>query len=146
MKFSKWLRIILILWYISIFIVIYYSLLPQIEFPVNFWNADKAYHCAAYGWLAVLPMMGFAPRRQAISAALSMIILGILLEIGQYYIPGRSFSLLDITANSLGVILGIFLGSYLRSRDCLCFNLVYCRNDKKYKNSKRRLFTRRNCN
>jgi VanZ family protein len=47
-------------------------------------------------------------------AALSMIILGVLLEIGQYFIPGRTFSLMDIAANSLGVILGIILGHYLR--------------------------------
>lgn len=116
MEFSKWSRSILLLWGISICIVIYYSLIPQVEFPINFWNADKVYHCAAYGWLAVLPMIGFAIRRLAVSAALFMIILGVLLEIGQYYIPGRTFSLLDITANSLGVILGIFLGDYLRSR------------------------------
>lgn len=115
MKFSKWSRIIFIIWCISIFIVIYYSLIPQVEFPVDFWNADKVYHCAAYWWLAVLPMKGFTDRRFATSAALSMIILGILLEVGQYYVPGRSFSLLDITANNVGVILGIFLGSYPRS-------------------------------
>lgn len=116
MKFSKWPQLILILWCISIVIVIYYSLLPQVEFPVDFWSADKAYHCAAYGWLAVLPMTGFSARRLASSAALSMIFLGILLEVGQHYLPGRSFSLLDITANTLGVILGIFLGNCLRSR------------------------------
>jgi hypothetical protein len=110
MKFSRWSRIILLLWGISICIVIRYSLIPRVEFPIDFWNADKLYHCTAYGWLAVLPMIGFANRRLALSAALSMIILGVLLEIGQYYIPGRTFSLLDIAANSLGVMLGIFLG------------------------------------
>ena len=116
MEFSKWSRIILLLWGISICIVIYYSLIPKVEFPINFWNADKLYHCAAYGWLALLPMIGFAIRRVALTAALSMIILGVLLEIGQYYIPSRSFELLDIMANSLGVILGIFLGHYLKKR------------------------------
>ena len=116
LELSKWSRIIRVLWGISISIVIYYSLMPQVDFPVEFWNADKLYHCAAYGWLAVLPMMGFTLRRFALPAALSMIILGILLEIGQYYIPGRTFSLLDITANSLGVGLGIYLGNDLRNR------------------------------
>lgn len=111
MEFGKWSRIILFLWGISICIVIYYSLVPQVEFPVDFWNADKLYHSAAYGWLAVLPMMGIALRRLALPAALSMIILGVLLEIGQYYIPGRSFSLLDITANGLGALLG-FSGEF----------------------------------
>ncbi|MEN6373227.1 MAG: VanZ family protein [Smithella sp.] len=116
MNLSKWQRTIIIFWCISILIVIYYSLVPQVEFPVDFWNADKLYHCAAYGWLAVLPMLGFANPRRAASAAFSMILLGILLEVGQYYIPGRSFSLLDITANTLGVAMGFFLGGYLKSR------------------------------
>jgi hypothetical protein len=116
MEFRKWSRIILLLWAISISVVIYYSLIPRVEFPIDFWNADKLYHCAAYGWLAVLPMIGLAIRRFALSAALSMIILGILLEIGQYFIPSRTCSLLDIAANSLGVVLGIFLGNYLRTR------------------------------
>jgi len=116
MKFSKWSRIILLLWGISICVVIYYSLIPQVEFPIDFWNADKLYHCAAYGWLAVLPILGLAKRRLAMSAALSMIILGVLMEIGQHFVPGRTFSLLDIAANSLGVVLGIFLGNYVRTR------------------------------
>jgi len=116
MNFWKWPQIILISWCISILIVVYYSLVPQVEFPVDFWSADKLYHCAAYGWLAVLPLLGFANPRRASSAAFSMILLGILLEIGQYFIPGRSFSFLDITANTLGVALGFFLGGYLKSR------------------------------
>jgi hypothetical protein len=66
MEFSKRSRIILPIWGLSICVVIYYSLSPQVEFPVDFWNADKMYHCAAYGWLAVLPMMGLAMRRFAL--------------------------------------------------------------------------------
>jgi VanZ family protein len=107
---------ILSLWFVSICIVTVYSLIPTMEFPVNFWNADKLYHCASYIWLAVLPMTGFAIRRTAMMAALSMIILGVLLEIGQYYIPGRLFSFLDMTSNTFGVILGIILGNYLRKK------------------------------
>jgi len=116
MPFSKWSRIAFFLWCISICIVTYLSLIPRVEFPVDFWNADKAYHCAAYAWLALLPMMSFPILRTALSAALSMILLGAILEIAQYYIPGRSFSLLDITANSMGVALGIYAGHCLRNR------------------------------
>lgn len=113
MEFGKYSRIILLLWGISICIVIYYSLVPGVEWPIDFWNVDKVYHAAAYFWLASLSMTGFSVRR-ALPAALSMIILGVLLEIAQYFIPGRTFSLMDIAANSLGVILGIILGRYLR--------------------------------
>jgi VanZ family protein len=116
MPSSKWSRIIFIVWCISIVAVIYLSLIPQVELPVDFWNADKAYHCAAYAWLSGLAMLSFPVRRFALSSALFMIILGILLEIGQHFIPGRSFSVLDMAANSLGVILGIFSAKYITGR------------------------------
>jgi len=112
---SKWSRIILLLWGISICVVAYLSLMPEVEFPLDFWNADKLYHCLAYGWLAVLPMIGFTVRRTALSAALSMIVLGAILETGQYFIPGRMFSFLDFIANCIGVSLGIILGHYLKN-------------------------------
>ncbi len=116
MPFSKWSRTIFIVWCISICAVSYFSLIPQLELPVDFWNADKAYHCAAYAWLSALAMLSFPIRRLALSSALFMIILGILLEIGQHFIPGRSFSLLDMAANSLGVFLGIFSTLYSTRR------------------------------
>jgi VanZ family protein len=116
MPFNKWSKIAFLLWCISICIVIYLSLIPQVEFPVDFWNADKVYHCAAYAWLALLSIMSFRHRRFALSAALSMILLGVALEIGQYYVPGRSCSFADGMANSLGATTGIFLGYYVRNK------------------------------
>jgi VanZ family protein len=112
-KSGKGFRPILIFWGVSICAVVFLSLVPRVELPVDFWNADKLYHCAAYGWLALLPVIGFADRRTALSAALSMIPLGLLLEVGQYFIPGRMFSIPDILANTLGVILGVLLGRHI---------------------------------
>ncbi|HOC58727.1 MAG TPA: VanZ family protein [Smithellaceae bacterium] len=99
----------LIIWCLSVGTVIYVSLLPQVELPVDFWNADKAYHLTAYAWLSALAMLSFSVRRTALFFSFSLIILGVLLEIGQLFIPGRSFSFLDIAANSLGVLAGIFV-------------------------------------
>lgn len=96
--------------------VVFLSLVPRVELPVDFWNADKLFHCAAYGWLALLPVIGFADRRTALAAALSMILLGLLLEVGQYFIPGRMFSVFDILANTLGVILGVLPGRRIGKR------------------------------
>ncbi|MDD3249620.1 MAG: VanZ family protein [Smithellaceae bacterium] len=107
---------ILFLWGVSVCSVVFLSLVPRVELPVDFRNADKVYHCAAYSWLALLPVMGFADRRIALFAALSMILLGLLLEVGQYFIPGRMFSIPDILANMLGVALGIFSGRFIGKR------------------------------
>jgi VanZ family protein len=114
MKVQLWSKSISVVWAGSICFVIFYSLTPRVEFPVDFWEADKFYHFIAYGWLSILPMTGYSQRKLAVNASLSMIILGILLEIGQLYVPGRMFSVADITANTLGVILGIFCADYLK--------------------------------
>lgn len=112
MKRHLWSTSITVIWVGSICFVSYYSLVPRVEFPVDFWEADKFYHLIAYAWLAVLPTIGFSKKKLAVTAALSMIVLGILLEIGQRYVPGRTFSVADMAANTLGVFLGIFIGKY----------------------------------
>jgi len=109
-----WPTFISIIWAVSAGVVIFYSLVPRVEFPVDFWQADKFYHLIAYCWLSILPLVGYSERKFALKASLSMILLGILLETGQLYVPGRTFSVADITMNTLGVILGIFGGDRLR--------------------------------
>ena len=112
MKHPFWSTSITVIWVGSICLVTYYSLVPRVEFPVDFWGSDKFYHLIAYAWLALLPMIGFSKKKLAVTAALFMIVLGIVLEMGQRYVPGRTFSIADIGANTLGVFLGIFIGKY----------------------------------
>ena len=107
MAFRTWSRTAILVWGVSVGVISYLSLIPQVEVPVNFWNADKAYHCVAYGWLGLLSVMGFATRRSAVTAGLAMIVLGVLLEIGQLAVPHRSFSYWDMAANAIGVVMGI---------------------------------------
>jgi VanZ family protein len=105
---------ILALWIASVATVIYLSLTPRIEFPYDFNNADKVYHMLAYLWLAVLPFFAFPSPKAALAGTIGMIPLGAGLEIAQYYVPGRSFSLADMAANALGVFLGIWLARYAK--------------------------------
>jgi VanZ family protein len=114
MNLRSWSAFISIVWVVSIGIVSFCSLTPRVEFPIDFWQADKVYHFIAYGWLAILPMIGYEKSRPARAASFSMILLGILLEIGQLYVPGRLFSLADIAMNTAGVIFGFFCGDYSR--------------------------------
>jgi len=113
---AYWPGVVSSVWTISICTVCYYSLLPELELPIGFWSADKVYHIIAYAWLALLPMLRFRTRWGAVLAACSMVILGIILEIAQTQIPGRTFSFLDITANGLGVLAGAAFGGWVRPK------------------------------
>lgn len=60
-------------------------------------------------------MIGFSDRRRGIAAGLSMFVLGILLEGGQYFAPGRVVEIGDVIANGAGVGCGALLGIPLRA-------------------------------
>jgi hypothetical protein len=107
--------IMLFLWGVSIGMVCYLSLEPRVEFPISFRWADVVYHFCAYLWLSFLPFIGFRGVRGAWISALLMIPLGIGLEFGQHFVPARVFSIMDMAANSCGVMAGIVCGLYLRS-------------------------------
>jgi VanZ family protein len=109
------LRAVLFLWGVSIGIVCYLSLTPEIELPLGFKWDDLVYHSLAYLWLSILPFLGFQGLRTAITSAFLMFPLGVGLEVAQNLVPGRFFSITDIMANSFGVFLGILLGKYIRS-------------------------------
>ena len=102
-------------WFLSIILVSYLSLIPQIEISYEFSGMDKAFHFLAYLWLAVLPFFGFKPFKMVVTGALLMIPLGIGLEFAQGFVPGRFLSVADMIADSAGVASGLLLGSYLKS-------------------------------
>lgn len=104
------INLILLVWVISIIVVVYLSLKTSANLPTEFWNADKLYHAGVYCWLALLPFQCFNSKKIRFMSSLSMIGLGLALEIIQAYLPNRTFSIMDLVANSLGVILGIWLG------------------------------------
>jgi len=100
---------ILLLWVASVAMVVYLSLSPKIEFPYDFNHADKVCHTLTYLWLSALPFFAFLKPKAALVGTLSMIPLGIGLELAQHCVPGRSLSLADMAANCLGVVVGIWL-------------------------------------
>ena len=54
--------------------------------------------------------------RIALAVAFLMLLFGIGLEYAQDFVPGRFFSVADMAANSIGVVLGVFFGRYLKPR------------------------------
>ena len=79
------------------------SLLPPPELPsVDIW--DKAAHSIAYGALMLLGGIGYRLRLSLQQIALLLFVFGVAIEIIQYRMPGREFSLQDMLANAIGIV------------------------------------------
>ena len=76
---------------------------------------DKLQHFGAYLALTFLPVVGFRDRRRGLMPGLSMFLLGVLMEAGQHFSPGRSVELGDVLANGVGVSCGTLLGLPIRT-------------------------------
>jgi VanZ family protein len=98
--------------------VIVGSLLPASSAPLRGLEllpvSDKVIHYSSYVMLALLPVISFESRRRAVVCALLMVLLGVALEGGQSFAPGRSVELGDALANTLGVLTGMLAGLLLR--------------------------------
>ena len=107
------------LWAVLICCVVIGSLLPAASplmvdigrLHIN----DKVMHFGAYLALSLLPVIGFRDRRRGIVAGLSMFLLGVLMEAGQHFSPGRAVELGDVIANGAGVSCGALLGLPIRT-------------------------------
>ena len=116
-------RFAIVSWVTSIGSVCYLSLVPKIEFPMDFRRADLVYHSVAYFWLSLLPFFGFASSKKALAYACLMFPLGLALEFAQFFLPGRLFSVFDIGANGLGVLFGTICGRYVGANFSWSFNV-----------------------
>lgn len=101
----------------SLFILII-TLIPGKAIPdVGDWNADKYVHFLVFGILVILSAHGLTKTnsvrnylsKPVLISVVYSFILGVLIEVLQQFVPGRTFSYLDVVANSIGVGLGYFL-------------------------------------
>jgi VanZ family protein len=115
--------LILALWAVLILCVIVGSLSPggsPVVAAVGRLHVnDKVMHFFAYLALSLLPVLGFQDRCSGLKAGLSMFVLGLLMEFGQHFSPGRAVELRDILANGAGVSCGALLGQPVRA--CIPF-------------------------
>lgn len=107
---KKTRRFLQFVWAIDVCLVIIVSLLPGRAFPSRLFLSDKILHFLSYVLLAALPILSIERTLIAIMPALSMTILGVLLEYGQIFVQGRSAEFGDVIANTLGVMCGMFIG------------------------------------
>ena len=93
-------------------VIAFLSLYPLPKLP-EFPDTDKAYHLAAY-FLLALPSGLKKPNKWVLFIFL-FIIFGGIIEIIQPYV-NRYGEWLDFLANTIGVILGFFLGVVLNNK------------------------------
>jgi len=110
-----WPRIFFAIWVAGICLTVWGSLAPGPKLPETGVN-DKVIHLLIYAFLAFIPSFSFRPVRSGLGASLSMIILGVVLEFGQLWTPGRSFEPADMAADTIGVFLGLVLGLFSRKK------------------------------
>ena len=99
-----------VLFIYSLFIIII-SVLP-VNSPKELENldADKIVHLLIYSVFVLLYAVSFFRRSHLyIKSFVYGFCLGLFIEILQYFIPYRSFDVLDIAANSLGAVVGLFI-------------------------------------
>ncbi|SFV60711.1 hypothetical protein MNB_SM-5-438 [hydrothermal vent metagenome] len=69
---------------------------------------DKANHFIAFMTLFVLLSLAYK-HLSLVRRVVLLLLFGLQIEIVQYFIPGRDFSLLDVVADSVGIAIGIAL-------------------------------------
>jgi len=110
--------VLLGLWAVLIVCVVVGSLMPAASSVMvaagRLHVSAKVMHFCAYLALSSIPVTGFRDRRRGIVAGLSMFVLGVLLEAGQYFSPGRAVELGDIILNGAGVGCGALVGLPIR--------------------------------
>jgi len=94
-------RVMLVL---SLLLIIYLAT-AELDHPVMTSVNDKFGHILAFVILAFLLDFSFPASSYNLSKILPLLAYGILIEIIQYYLPHRMFSLLDMLADAGGLVI-----------------------------------------
>lgn len=110
-----------------LFIVLVLTLIPGPAIPdVGFsFRIDKIVHFFIFGGQMVLTSYSLdkqasikgTPARPILIAAVFCVGAGVFIEFLQRFVPGRSFSLLDMVANTIGVVIGYYVFRYLKKHN-----------------------------
>lgn len=85
------------------------SLIPSDQIPVAVPFSDKAAHLFSYFILTFVALLSSNQNHSVLTILAVQFLIGVGVEIAQSFIPGRSPELLDVLANSLGVMIGVLV-------------------------------------
>lgn len=100
---TRWARYHLAVFWLAI-LAIFYLATTAIEHQVQATFNDKINHLAAFGTLSLLAHIAYASTPK-VKWATGLLGYGLLIEVVQYFLPHREFSLLDLAADLAGIAL-----------------------------------------
>ncbi len=100
-----WRQLCLLQFFVLLIAFTYLGLTPHPENSIPMFN-DKLMHCSGY-FVAGFSISFAFPRWAFLQRALFLIIFSIGIEIGQHFMPPRTFDVFDICANTTGVLIGL---------------------------------------
>jgi VanZ family protein len=99
----------------ALVVIVHLATTPRM-YPVLETIGDKANHLAAFFVLAFLADFSFPDGRFSLSKILALLSYGLFIEVIQYFLPYRSFSLLDLAADGAGIaVYRLFLPALIRA-------------------------------
>jgi len=94
-----------ILFFITVFYILYMALTPSTGSFLNFKNSDKVLHASAFFVLSFLLNRASSSIEKRIRNMLSLLAFGILIEILQSFTGYREVSFGDVVADLVGILL-----------------------------------------
>jgi VanZ family protein len=105
MGFSRWHVLAFRVALAATLVFVMFMATTKTDFPVIDRINDKVDHATAFFVLALLADFSRPRERYSIGLAASLLGFGLLIEVVQYFIPYRTFSLFDLTADAVGLAL-----------------------------------------
>lgn len=106
--------------WLLVMLVVSMSLIPHPSEPLAFKHADKLEHAFSYGMLSLWFCQIYKSARSRLIVMAALVGLGVGLEFVQGWTGYRFYDVLDMLANSVGVLLG-----WLLSRSPLGHAFIY---------------------
>lgn len=88
---------------VAALVVVMHLATTQMNYPVVENMNDKVDHILAFYVLGFLADFSFPRKRFGLSKVFSLLGFGLLIEVIQYFLPYRSFSLYDLAADAAGL-------------------------------------------
>lgn len=98
-----------VIWGIMVLVVVVLSLLPQDQTVIQVPFTDKVAHFITYMFLTFIALISSTQKHSVLMILALQILIGVCVEFAQSFTPDRTPELLDVLANSLGVLVGALL-------------------------------------